>query len=344
MLRRSLLIASAAIAAGLVLSPSNPAAAGEAEFVLNFGTVAPEGTPWATQLQLEKKRIEKESEGRISVRIFMSGALGGEVEMVRDIVEGGRLQGGGFTTAAIAQGANVPLLQLPELPFLFRNAAEVDQILDNVLYEPAKKKLKRRNIHLAYWAENGWRSFFTSKKHVKSLADLAEHKMRTQESEVHKAMYKALGVQASPISTAEVLDALSRGTVDGFDNTSLFAQAAGWFQPTPYLTLSKHIFQPAAIVYSKSFLEEVEAKDPALRTIIEGDRAEQSKIGRDLVRGLEDELLASFVELGVSVYTPTAAELQPFIDACTPIHDQFAEQVGAELLGEVRAELNKLRE
>ena len=72
----------------------------------------------------------------------MSGVLGGEVEMVRDIVEGGRLQGGGFTTAAIAQGANVPMLQLPELPFLFRSAAEVDHVLDNVLYEPAKKKLK----------------------------------------------------------------------------------------------------------------------------------------------------------------------------------------------------------
>ncbi len=343
MLRRSLLIGSAAIAAALFLTPSSPATAADAEFTINFGTVAPEGTPWATQLQLEKERIEKESEGRIAVRIFMSGVLGGEVEMVRDIVEGGRLQGGGFTTAAIAQGANVPMLQLPELPFLFRNAAEVDHVLDNVLYEPSKKKLKRRNIHLSYWAENGWRSFFTSKKHVKSIADLAEHKMRTQESEVHKAMYKALGVQASPISTAEVLDALSRGTVDGFDNTSLYAQASGWFEPTPFLTLTKHIFQPAAIVYSKSFLEEVEAKDPALRKIIEGDRATQSKIGRDLVRGLEDELLNNFTELGVKVYTPSDAELTPFIDACLPTHAQFADQIGADLLKSVQDELAKLR-
>lgn len=343
MLRRSLLAGSAALAATLLLSPTTPANAGEAEFTINFGTVAPEGTPWATQLQLEKTRIEEASNGRVKVRIFMSGVLGGEVEMVRDIVEGGRLQGGGFTTAAIAQGANVPMLQLPELPFLFRSAAEVDHVLDKVLYEPAKKKLKRRNIHLAFWAENGWRSFFTSKKPVKTIADLAEHKMRVQESEVHKAMYKALGVQASPISTAEVLDALSRGTVDGFDNTSLFSQAAGWFEPTPYLTLSKHIFQPAAIVYSKAFLDEVEAKDPDLRKIIEGDRATQSKIGRELVRSLEAELIANFKGLGVTVYTPTAAELKPFIDACLTTHGEFAEQVGADLLKQVQDELATLR-
>jgi TRAP-type C4-dicarboxylate transport system substrate-binding protein len=342
MLRPSFLFASA-LAAALLAAPGNSALAADAEFTVNFGTVAPEGTPWATQLQLEKKRIEEASEGRIKVRIFMSGVLGGEVEMVRDIVEGGRLQGGGFTTAAIAQGANVPMLQLPELPFLFRTAEEVDAVLDNILYEPAKKKLKRRNIFLAYWAENGWRSFFTKNKPVKTIADLREHKMRVQESEVHKAMYKALGVQASPISTAEVLDALSRGTVDGFDNTSLFAQAAGWFEPTPYLTLSKHIFQPAAIIYSKSFLEEVEAADPALRKIIEGDRVAQSKTGRDLVRGLEAELLSNFTEMGVTVYTPTEAELQPFIDACVSTHAQFADQVGADLLKAVKDELARLR-
>ncbi len=336
------ILGSAILLVAVIASPTDLIGQ-QPEFTLNFGTVAPEGTPWAEQLILEKKRIEKESAGRVRVRIFMSGVLGGEVEMVRDIVEGGRLQGGGFTTAAIAQGANVPMLQLPELPFLFRNANEVDTILDNVLYAPAQKKLKRRNIHLAYWAENGWRSFFTKKSPVKTIADLAQHKMRVQESEVHKAMYRALGVQASPISTAEVLDALSRGTVDGFDNTSLFAQAAGWFEPTPYLTLTKHIFQPAAIVYSRSFLEEVEAKDPALRKIIEGDRATQSKIGRDLVRGLEDSLLDNFKEMGVTVYTPTAAELQPFIDACVPTHAQFAEQVGADLLQAVQDELAKLR-
>ena len=339
MLRRSLLFGASALAATLLFAPPHAAQAAD-PIMLNFGTVAPEGTPWAEQLKLEKERIEKESGGRVKVRIFMAGVLGGEVEMVRDIVEGGRLQGGGFTTAAIAQGANVPMLQLPELPFLFRNSAEVDHVLDSVLYEPAKKKLKRRNIHLAYWAENGWRNFFTSKKSVKTIADLAEHKMRTQESEVHKAMYKALGVQASPISTAEVLDALSRGTVDGFDNTSLYAQAAGWFEPTPYLTLTNHIFQPAAIVYSKSFLEGLPED---LRPIVEGDRATQSKIGRDLVRGLESELLSNFAELGVTVYTPTAAELQPFIDACVKTHGEFADQVGADLLKQVQDELATLR-
>ena len=87
--------------AALVFLPGR-ASSGDAEFTVNFGTVAPDGTPWATQLQDIKKRIEQDSEGRIKIRVFLGGVLGGEVEMVRDIVDGGRLQGGGFSAAAVA--------------------------------------------------------------------------------------------------------------------------------------------------------------------------------------------------------------------------------------------------
>ena len=100
-------------------------------------------------------------------------------------------------------------------------------------------------IFLQAWAINGWRSFYTKKSPVKSLEDLRAHKMRTQESKVHKAMYKAFGVQAVALPTTEVLDALNRGIVDGFDNTSLFGQASGWFEPTAFRMVSRSLRQPS---------------------------------------------------------------------------------------------------
>ena len=161
------------------------------------------------------------------------------------------------------------------------------------------------------WAENGWRSFFTKNKPIKSLADLAEHKMRVQESDVHKAMYKAFGVQAAPISTPEVMDALNRGTVDGFDNTTLFGQASGWFEPTKYYTLSRHIYQPGVIAYSQEFYA---ALPEDLQQVLVGDRGVETKRGRDGVRNLEGELIALFADLGLEVYEPTAEELKPFVE------------------------------
>ncbi len=327
-----------AVLAGLLIPSA--AFAQDKPIEINFGTAAPEGTPWAQQLIDIKNRIEKESEGRIVVKLFLGSVLGGEVEMVQDIVEGGRLQAGGFSTAAVATGANVPALQLPEFPFLFNDNAEVDHILDTVLFEPMAKKMKRRNLTLAYWAENGWRSFYTKNEAATTIEALKKHKMRVQESEVHKAMYKALGVQAVPLPTLEVLDGLNRGTVDGFDNTTLFGQASGWFEPTKYYTLTKHIYQPAAIVYNREFLESLPED---LQKIVLGDRAKETKLGRDGVRALEDELQSLFGEMGIEVVKPTPAQVEEFRKAVAPVHEQFKDQVGADLYDQVVAALKAYR-
>jgi TRAP-type C4-dicarboxylate transport system substrate-binding protein len=339
--RRSISAAvlSGAVVLAILLVRAPEGQSQEPEFTLNFGTVAPDNTPWSDQLKDIQRRVQKESGGRIRVRLFTGGSLGGEVEMIQDIRDGGRLQGGGFTTSALATGANVPQLDLPELPYLFRSNKEADHILDNVLFEPMQKRLQRRGIHMTMWAQNGWRSFYT-KNPMNSLADLQGHKMRTQESDVHKAMYKALGVQAFAMSTAEVLDALSRGTVDGFDNTALYAQASGWYEPTRHLTLTRHIFQPAAIVYSKTWFDSL---PDDLQKIITGDRLKDQALGRRLVRELEPELLANFGELGVTVREPSAAELKPLIDSTRSVHEEFREMVGSDLLEKVYAALAELR-
>lgn len=336
----TLALGGAVAFAGLMLAPTE-ADSQDPQFTINFGTAAPEGTPWAAQLQDIKTRVEKDTGGKVKVRLFLSSVMGGEVEMTQDIVDGGRLQAGGFSTAAVATGANVPALQLPELPFLFRSNEEVDHVLDTVLYEPMKKKLKRRGLYLAYWAENGWRSFYTKSSDATTLENLRAHKMRVQESEVHKAMYKALGVQAVPLPTTEVLDGLNRGTVDGFDNTTLFGQASGWFEPTKYYTLSKHIYQPAAIVYSRDFWNGLE--EAGLAETVLGDRKAETKKGRDGVRALESELQALFGDMGVQVVEPTQDQLKPFVDATKTVHNEFKDQIGADLYDATVTALTEFR-
>jgi TRAP-type C4-dicarboxylate transport system substrate-binding protein len=327
-------------ALAFVFVPLNSAQSGSAEFTINFGSAAPEGTPWADQLKDIQQRIHKESGGRIKVKLFLGGVMGGEVEMIQDIIEGGRLQAGGFSTAAVAEGADVPALQLPELPFLFNTDAETDHILDTVLYEPMKAALAEEGLLLQAWVINGWRSFYTKKSPVRSLSDLRAHKMRTQESKVHKAMYRAFGVQAVALPTTEVLDALNRGLVDGFDNTSLFGQASGWFEPTKHYTLSRHIFQPAAIIYSQDFFNSLPAD---LQKIVIGDRLAEQALGRKMVRDLENELLDNFREFGMTVTEPTAAEMEPFRAAAQQVHTEMRDEVGGALLDKVNAALKAFR-
>ena len=326
-MRRSLF---AALAIAFFMNTPTAKAA-DAEYVIKFGTVAPEGTPWAMQLRAIKKRVETESKGRIKFKLFLGGTLGGEVEMVRS-TRRGRLQGFGGSTAAMAEGAGIDQMMLFELPFFFESFEEADYIADKVVQKDFEKILDKKGFVFAHWNENGWRNFGTKAKPIHTVDDLRSMKMRSQEAPTHLAMYKALGVQAESLPVPEVLGALQTGMVDGFDNTPLFSSATGWYEGVKHYTISQHIYQPAIVVYNKKFL----AKLPEdLRKIVIGDTQAETREARNNVRAMRTELLQNFRESGIAVYEMTPAERALFEKACAGVPKQFEKKIGKKLLDKV---------
>ncbi|HCH63430.1 MAG: C4-dicarboxylate ABC transporter substrate-binding protein [Deltaproteobacteria bacterium] len=338
-------VLAAAVASTAVMLVPDHTSEAQAQYTMAFGTTAPDGTPWSDQLVDLKKRIEKDSGGRIAVKMFLGSSLGSEVEMVEELAGGrGRIQAGGFSTAAVGQALDLPILELPELPFLFNTTAEADAILDDVLYAPVDAALKTKGVVLYTWAENGWRSFATKgETGVRTPADLAAYKMRSQESDVHLNMYEALGVQAVKKPVAEVLPALKTGIVSGFDNTPLFSLAAGWINAASHYTLSKHIYQPAAIVYGKSFYDGLPED---LQTLVMANRKQEAGRGRTGVRALEAQLLSAISESGVEVIELNKEERGAFRKACRKeVHAKFLAQHPAlqDEYGAVKTKLQTMR-
>jgi TRAP-type C4-dicarboxylate transport system substrate-binding protein len=313
------------------------------EFVLNFGTVAPEGTPWASQLQEIERRIESQSNNRIQVKLFLGGSLGAEIEMIQDVARGERLQGGGFSTGALGEGLDIPMLQMVELPYLFRNNAEADAVLDQVLYQPATAALAAKGITFYAWSENGWRNMATKGGPARTPEELRAYKMRSQESPVHQNMYEALGVQAVSKPVSEVLPALNTGIVTGFDNTPLFSIAAGWTEPITHYTLTRHIYQPAGVVYSKAFIDSL---PPDLREIVLADPTGEATRGRDGVRALESELLDAMRGMGKEVIELTPDQNKAYRSAVrAKVHATFLSDHTElqALYGEIKTKLQSMR-
>jgi TRAP-type C4-dicarboxylate transport system substrate-binding protein len=335
-------LAGAALASAVLLLPDRAVQA-EAAHVVNFGTMAPTGTPWSDQLEDIKARVQKESGGRIQVKLFLGGSLGGEIEMLKDVQGGDRLQGGGFSTGAMGEALDVPELTMIELPYLFKSTAEADAVLDDVLYQPVSDALSKKGITFYAWAENGWRNMGTKGDAPPTSPEvLAKYKMRSQESPVHIDMWKALGVQAVPKPTTEVLPALKTGIVDGYDNSPLFSLAGGLIEPISHYTLTQHIYQPAAVVYSKKFTDFL---PDDLRAVVMKNAKEEGIRGRKGVRELEAELIGTIESMGVKVVTPTEEQTKVFRQTTRPVHKQFLaanpEMVG--LYKEVRTKLDGMR-
>lgn len=331
---RRLPLVALALALLAIFAPSAPA--GD-EIVIKFGTVAPDDTPWSAQLKDIKARVEAESKKKITVKLKLGGMLGGELEMLEQMQQG-RIQGGGFSSAAVA--TVVPELELIELPYLFESDEEADFILDTVLFQPMSEALLKKGFVLAAWGENGWRGIGTKTKAIHAPADLQGLKIRSQESQIHLATWAALGANAKPIGIPEVLSALQTGVVDGFDNTPLFAAATEWYTTIKFFTVSNHIYQPGVVIYGKAFFDGLA---PDLQKIVLGDAAAESKRGRAAVRKMNQELIDKFKTQKIEVSVLGADEKAMFKEATRKVRDDFRARPGGELLAQVYAALEKFR-
>jgi TRAP-type C4-dicarboxylate transport system substrate-binding protein len=326
-------IALAGLATAVLALSTTPVLAQSAK-ELNVGSLAPKGTPWYALLEEFESQVEGKTD--INVIIRPPGIMG-EVEMVRETKKGERLQAAAVTTGALAEGGNIPVMQIMELPFLFKDNAEADYILDNVLFDPMSRILSSRGFVLTLWSENGWRSFGTKGEPIKTPADLAKFKMRSQESDVHVEMYKALGGNAVQKPMTEVLTSLNSNVIDGLDNTALYIMAGGLADPLDHFTVTRHIYQPAAVVISKLWYDQLDADTK--KVLMEAKSLTPKS--REQIRAEDDAMIEALSGMGVEVHQLSAEEREAFAVEARKMHDDFAAKVdpngaGTNLLKLVR--------
>lgn len=327
------LVATRALAVAVALACAAPVAADPIK--LKLASIAPPATPWATVMTRIKKAFSKEIPAeQLEVKTYLGGALGGEKELVQRCLSGG-LGMIGVTTGAIA--TVVPELNVLELPYMWKNEAQVDRALAGKLGELLKAAMAAKGFELYIWSENGFRHFATRDRFIHEPKDLKGLRMRSQESSVHTDMYKVLGAAANPMPAPEVPGALSSGVVDGYDNSLLYAYATQWHTNVKFLTVSKHIYQPAAIVFCKKATDALPAE---MKAKMMAQAAKLEAAGRALVRQGNAAALESHKTAGLQVQdqkNPGA-----FKALMGKVWDAFARSVptGGELLAAAKAAAN----
>jgi tripartite ATP-independent transporter DctP family solute receptor len=329
-----------ALTVSALAATATSARAEDAQYTMKIATVAPDNTPWSELLKMYKANVEKESGGKIKVKVYLGGTLGDENESVLECKRG-QIQAVGVSTGALA--SEIPDLNVVEIPFLFHDADEADYVIDGVLGTALDPIFKDYGFVLGFWSENGFRQFGLKDGFVKSPADLKGKKMRSQETSVHLDMWKAFGASPKAIPTTEVLTALQNGTVDGFDQALLYAIAASWYTSVKYFTISNHIYQPAVIAFNKDWFDGLPSD--LQKVVVDEGRKIQAK-GRKAIRKMNPKLIDALKDNGVKVYELTASERAAFEKAAEPVRANFRKTAGkraAGLLDSVEAALKKRR-
>jgi len=148
-------IAGAMSALGLVIAPPLLAA----EIVLKAGHSQNASEPMDLGLKMMSEHLEKATGGQATIEVFPNMQLGGEVEMIKQVLTGSL----DITSPSNAPLTNfVPELKLFDMPFLFRDEAHMIKVLRGPMLGEINNIVAKRGIRLLGVYNRGNRDMIAS--------------------------------------------------------------------------------------------------------------------------------------------------------------------------------------
>lgn len=272
--------------------------------------------------------VEKRTNGRIIIKNFYSGSLGGERESIES-VQLGTQELAGTSTGPIPNF--VPAVRILDIPFLFRDKAHARAVLDGPIGDALLKEFDSKGFKALAWSENGVRHMTNSKRPVNTPDDLKGLKMRTMENPVHVAAYKGFGIITTPMAFPEVFTALQQGVVDGQENPLSVIMAAKFEQVQKYMTLTGHVYSPAIYLMNKAAFDKLSPADKQafLDAAKIASAAQRARVDQDDAQGV-----AYLRSKGMTVNENV--DKAAFVAKLAPVFAQFEKDFGKDKIDAIR--------
>lgn len=161
--------------------------------------------------------VEKLTGGKVKIKIFPGGALGGAPELADSVRTG--IADIAFIVPSYTTG-RFPRTSAFDLPFMFDNAAQAAEVLYAVYDKYLAEDFKDYKILWLYSCDTG--QLHSVGKPIRTLTDLQGMKMRAPSSYMSEAL-KLLGANPVSMPLSDLSMALDKHVIDGMlsPNTSL---------------------------------------------------------------------------------------------------------------------------
>jgi tripartite ATP-independent transporter DctP family solute receptor len=282
--------------------------------------------------------VEQKSGGKIKIKIFAGGTLGGEVE-VASMMQGGTIDVSMMAPAQLV--GNVKEFLILDFPFVFANEKEADFVLDGPLGKKLLDKLPEKNLVGLAYMEQGFRSISNSKHPVVKLEDIQGLKLRTIQNPLYIDLLNALGANAVPMPFTELYTALETKTVDGQENPYLTVEASKLYEVQKYFSATKHIYNPQLLLVSKKFWDSLSADE---KQLFQDAAAEARDYQRKVAREMSQKSREFLIKQGMEINDVAPEEIARMREKAQPVVTKYTEQVGEPLVKEFYAELDKARQ
>ena len=307
-----------------------------AEYTITAGIGLNDESAQFASLEFFKELVEERSDGRIEVELYHSSQLGDDREMM-EALQMGAQEMTCPSTAPIAPFVND--FKVFDLPFLFPSNEAADYVLDGPIGQDLLDQLEDIGIKgLAYW-ENGFRHLTNSVRPVAEPEDFEGLRIRTMENPIHLAAFRELGANPTPMAFGELFSAMQQGVVDGQENPWGTNYLQSFYEVNDYATDTGHVYSPFVLMIGLDYFESLPED---LQDIIQEAANEAKEHNRETNRAWNADYLEELKQV-MEVTILTDEQREALQEAVMPVYDEFADEIGQDLIDDVMAEIEEFQ-
>ncbi len=254
-----------------------------------------------------KELAEQATGGAVTVRVFPSGTLGQEREVVQQLQEG--LVDFMVSGTAI-WGSVAPKLQVFDFPFMWRDWAHVHGIVDGPVGREAADYLEGavRMRPFAWGDSFGFRQVITRSRDVTETSQLAGLKIRTIQSPIYVKAVELMGASPTPMAFGEVYTSLQTGVIDGYEHDASTTLQQRFYEIARFMARTRHIAGVLGLWASAVTLARLPS---GLRATLEGAALEAAKRQRAMGPHEDTAATAQLTKNGMTIREIDGRALQP---------------------------------
>jgi tripartite ATP-independent transporter DctP family solute receptor len=297
-------------AVGLVFLVATGAEAGT---IIRWGDVLSADHPAVKMIERVSKRVAGMTQGRVTIQAYPASQLGSSKDQIEAVGLGTQQM---VTEGAANFGQWVPSISVIEAPYVWRDAAHLSKVMDGPIGQDLNRQLvEKRGMRILGTTYYGVRQLTTTRKPVRTAADMKEFKLRVPENEVFLAMARAWGAKPTPMTFSELYLALRQNVVDGQENPLPTIESGKFHEVQKYLVLTGHILTPRLVVINEKFWQGLAAAD---RQAISHALAEGIAWNDQEIQAREQALVEKFKAAGMEVIQPDVESFRKPVLATLP--------------------------
>jgi TRAP-type C4-dicarboxylate transport system substrate-binding protein len=213
-----------------------------------------------------------------------------------------------------------------DAPFLFRDLAHWNRVLEQDLFKPVADEVARRaRVELIGYAGGGVRNIFANRQ-ARNMAELRGLRIRVQGAPIWSRTFQAAGMAPQVIAYNEIYNAIQNNLIEAGENEAAGVEQMRFFEVGPNLIMTQHAITIRPLCFSTATLARLPRE---LQEAIRRAGAEAGVFGRTTESTEDEQKLVALESAGRLRRIPFTERAQ-LNAAVQPVMAAYAREIDAE--------------